>query len=462
MYAIIDVETTGGSPQYSKMTEIAVYVHDGLQIVKEFTTLLNPECNIPAFITSLTGITNEMVEDAPKFYEVAKHIVELTEGCIFVGHNVNFDYRFVKSEFKKLGFDYKRDTLCTVKLSRKILPGKPSYSLGNLCRSLGIPLENRHRAAGDALATVKLVELLLQSDGKQVFSAALQKNFEPGQVNEFLSWQEISVLPEEPGVYYFHNEKGDILYIGKSRNIRSRVFQHLKKPAGLKGRELKAKVASISFEETGSELVALLLESEEIKKHQPVYNRTQLRNSYQYGIFGSLEIDGYLHFRVHKVNAKPVAQTDPFVICSSEEESYKILRRLIKKFQLCSHIAGLERQMDEDRPCFDYTLQLCQGACIRQEDSDAYNERAALAMHSWQFRHPNLFIFDKGRHQEEKTIICIENGNYRGYGFADADLLGTNPEVIRDFIQPRRPNREVNRLIHRYLETKKVEAVVKY
>lgn len=438
-----------------------MFVHDGMRVVKEFSSLINPECTIPAFITNLTGITNEMVEDAPKFYEVAKQIVELTEGCIFVGHNVNFDYSFVKSEFKRLGYDFKKDTLCTVKLSRKILPGKPSYSLGNLCRSLGIPLENRHRAAGDALATVKLVELLLQADRRHVFSETLQKNYEPGQVNAFLHWSEVAGLPEEPGVYYFHDEKGEILYIGKSRNIRSRVFQHLKRPVGVKGRELKNRVASITCEETGSELVALLLESEEIKKYQPVYNRTQLRNSFQYGIFGSLEIDGYLHFETRKLSGKGWP-SDPFVVCSSEEESNKILGRLVKKYSLCPHITGLERKLHPEKPCFDYTLQRCQGACIGREPAEAYNERAALAMHSWQFRHPNLFIFDKGRHREEKTIICIENGNYRGYGFADADLLGTNPEVIRDFITPKRPNREVNRLIHRYLETKKVEAVVKF
>ncbi|MEQ8811132.1 MAG: 3'-5' exonuclease, partial [Imperialibacter sp.] len=163
MYAIIDIETTGGNAQFSKITEIAIYVHDGSQVVDEFTTLVNPECNIPPFITKLTGITNEMVEDAPRFFEVAKKIVEITEGKIFVAHNVNFDYGFVRHEFKRLGYEFKRDTLCTVKLSRKILPGKSSYSLGNLCKSLGIEIENRHRAGGDAFATVKLIEILLQT-----------------------------------------------------------------------------------------------------------------------------------------------------------------------------------------------------------------------------------------------------------------------------------------------------------
>ncbi len=458
MYAIIDVETTGGNAQYGKITEIAVFVHDGLRITDQFSTLVNPECNIPPFITQLTGITNDMVESAPRFFEVAKKIVELTEGRVFIGHNVNFDYGFVKSEFKRLGYEYKRDTLCTVKLSRKLLPGKTSYSLGNLCKSLGIEVENRHRAGGDALATVKLLERLLETQNSTVFDKLLQRNFDAGQINEFLTWEELEVLPENPGVYYFHNKDGDIIYIGKSKNIRSRVTQHLKKPMGLKGRELKAKAASISFEETGNELVALLMESEEIKKNQPKYNKAQLRNSYQYGLFADLQLDGYIHFKVAKINGK----AEPFVVCSSEDESLKILRRLVKRFSLCPQVAGLERQINYDKPCFDFSLHVCQGACVRKEEADTYNERASLAMQSWQFRHPNLFIFDKGRHQEEKAIICIENGNYRGFGYADADLLGNDPELIRDHIQHKKPNREVNRLIYRYLETKKVEAVVKY
>jgi len=382
----------------------------------------------------------------------------MTEGKVFVAHNVNFDYGFIRHEFKRLGYDYKRDTLCTVKLSRKILPGKPSYSLGNLCKSLGIEIENRHRAGGDAFATVKLIEILLQTDRNHIFSKLMEAGVELGKVNEFLSWEEINNLPENPGVYYFHNTAGDVIYIGKSKNIRSRVKQHLKKPVGIKGRELKNKAASITFEETGNELVALLLESEEIKRAQPIYNRMQLRNSYRFGIFADLQIDGYVHFFVSKYDGK----SEPFVVCSSEEEALKVLRRLVKRFQLCAQIAGLERQLQHDRPCFGFSLHTCQGACIGKEDSDSYNERASLAMRSWQFEHPNCFIFDKGRHTEEKTIICIENGNYRGFGYADADLLGNDPDMIRDCIQPKKPNREVNRLIYHYLETKKVEAVVKY
>ncbi len=161
MYAIIDIETTGQSSANGKITEIAIFVHDGFCVTDSFTTLINPECYIPGFITELTGIDNEMVRNAPKFYEVARRIVEITRDCIFVAHNVMFDYKFIQEEFKRLGYDYQRKTMCTVRLGRKFLPGHRSYSLGKICGDLDIRIEGRHRAAGDAFATVKLFELIL-------------------------------------------------------------------------------------------------------------------------------------------------------------------------------------------------------------------------------------------------------------------------------------------------------------
>lgn len=162
MYSIIDIETTGHSVQVGKITEIAIYVHNGQQITQSFSSLVNPECDIPESITRLTGINNMMVKHAPKFYEIAKTIVELTAGTIFVAHNVMFDYSFVRQEFKRLGYDFQRKTLCTVKLGRKYLPGHRSYSLGNICSDLNIKIEGRHRAAGDALATVRLLEMIME------------------------------------------------------------------------------------------------------------------------------------------------------------------------------------------------------------------------------------------------------------------------------------------------------------
>jgi DNA polymerase-3 subunit epsilon len=179
LYAIIDIETTGQSAAKGKITEIAIFIHSGVEIIESFSSLVNPECYIPGFITDLTGISNEMVRDAPKFYEVARRIVEMTQNRIFVGHNVQFDYRFVQEEFKRLGYDYQRPTMCTVKLGRRFLPGHKSYSLGNICGELGISINGRHRAAGDAFATTKLFELILEKKKQK------ETRIPPGQLKLF-------------------------------------------------------------------------------------------------------------------------------------------------------------------------------------------------------------------------------------------------------------------------------------
>ena len=297
MYAIIDIETTGGSPKHEKITEVAIFIHDGKDIIDEYVTLINPEKNIPYHITSLTGITNEMVAEAPRFYEVAKRIVEITEECVFVAHNASFDYSFIKEEFKQLGYEYKRDTLCTVKLSRKLIPGFKSYSLGNLCRDLQIKIDNRHRAAGDALATVKVFERLLDVQNAGEFIRS-KSNRIPKNLHPALDPDIFRKLPEEAGVYYFINERQDIIYIGKSNNIRQRVLSHFNGMKGRRAGQMRDETAAIGYEVTGSELAALLLESNEIKKHKPVYNRAQRRSIYRYGVYFYKDLNGYLNFRV--------------------------------------------------------------------------------------------------------------------------------------------------------------------
>jgi DNA polymerase III subunit epsilon len=179
LYAIIDIETTGQSSAKGKITEIAIYIHDGFRVTDSFTSLINPECFIPDFITRLTGIDNEMVRNAPKFYEIARRIVEITQEKVFVAHNVSFDYGFIREEFNRLGYDYQRKTMCTVRLGRKYLSGYRSYSLGKICDELGIQINGRHRAAGDALATVKLFEIILAK------KADKESKLPPGQLRLF-------------------------------------------------------------------------------------------------------------------------------------------------------------------------------------------------------------------------------------------------------------------------------------
>ena len=303
MYAIIDIETTGGSARIEKITEIAIYQHDGEQITGEYVSLVNPERNIPYFITNLTGITNEMVEDAPRFFEIAKNIVELTEGRTFVAHNARFDYSFIRQEFKSLGFKYSRNLLDTVALSRKLLPGHRSYSLGNICKDLNISINGRHRAAGDALATVRLFEILMRRDMEENSGKPLlMKNTRLSKLNPKLDIRKIENIPEEPGIYYFYNEKGDLIYIGKSRNLQQRISTHLSNNTSNRTMEMRDQIADIDWDSTGSELIALLKESFEIKANKPIYNRAQRRTGFQWGIFSFTDKNGYLNFRYGQID----------------------------------------------------------------------------------------------------------------------------------------------------------------
>jgi DNA polymerase-3 subunit epsilon len=251
-YAIIDVETTGGRANRHRITEIGIVLFDGEQITETYETLVNPEMRIPAGITELTGITMDMVKDAPKFHEVARRIVELTQDRIFVAHNSRFDYDFIREEFRRLGYTFSRKQLCTVRLTRKTYPGLRSYSLGNLTKHFGIELNNHHRALADARATTELLKMCLATpDSEQEVKQLVNRGIASTKLPQNMSLQQIEAIPEDCGVYYFHDDEGRVIYVGKSKNIRSRVAQHFNDRT-TKGKSIARQVADVSFEVTGS------------------------------------------------------------------------------------------------------------------------------------------------------------------------------------------------------------------
>jgi len=456
MYAILDIETTGGSPKSEKITEIAIFFHDGEKITGEWSTLINPERNIPYFITGLTGITNEMVADAPKFYEIAKNIVELTEGCTIVGHNVSFDYSFIKSEFKQLGYDFDRPTLCTVRLGRKILPGHRSYSLGNICKDLGIEINDRHRAAGDALATVRLFELLQGEAARSGEELVKGSKGRIRNLNAHLTVQDIDRLPESSGTYYFYNEHGQLIYIGKSKNIRQRVLSHLGNTTTKKALEMKERIHTISFERTGSELIALLKESEEIKRNRPLYNRAQRHTIFSWGLYSSKDQHGYITFSIENTNGQAEAPVSCF---SSKTEARNTLTSLVQKHWLCQKLSGLYAT---EGACFHYSIRQCNGACVQEESVKAYNERAGKLISEYSFAEGKMLIIDEGRDPEERSIIRIENGVYLGYGYIRLDEAYLTIEQMLECIRPSMDNRDVRQILRTWLKNNKVEKIISY
>lgn len=456
MYAIIDIETTGGNPYRDKITEIAVFIHDGKKVVQEYSTLINPERNIPPFITRMTGITDEMVARAPKFYEIAKDLVEITQDKVFVAHNVSFDYNFVRNEFKTLGYDFNRDSLCTVKLSRKLLPGKKSYSLGRLCEELKIGINNRHRAAGDALATVKLFELLLDKHPEGFI-----KGF-PGSLNArkalkpALSEDQLNALPAKTGIYYFFNEKDEIVYIGKSKSLRQRVMSHFSNLKSPKAQEMASQVCRVEFEETGSELAALLLESEEIKHHQPLFNRRQRRNFFNYGLYSFTDAEGYLNLKVDKNNHGQ----SPHTSFANKEMGREFLFKLVERYNLCQNLSGL---FPTNGACFQYAVKQCRGACLGIEPPQSYNQRVLEALEDASMPSQNMIIVDKGRQYGEKFLVMIEGGRFCAAGYAEPEhLQALTPAHLGEVLKPAADNRDARLIISGFVRNKRVEKVIPF
>lgn len=448
LYSIIDIETTGGRITDDRITEIAIYIHNGEKIIDSFHSLVNPERYLPIFITELTGITNEMLANAPKFYEIAKQIVEITEGKIFVAHNAHFDYSFVKNEFKNLGFNFQRKTLCTVRLSRKIFPNLPSYSLGKLCNSLSIPLENRHRAEGDAKATCILFERLIGKSETQLNKQIVENEIQVKNLPPKISRETFDKLPEETGVYYFLNEKNEIIYVGKSKSIKKRIASHF--ATNLNNRktiELKNQVAEIDYIETGSELIALLLESDEIKKHKPLFNTAQRRSRFHFGIFHRINKQGYIELYWDAIKRQ---RTIPLVLCQSAENARSLLYHKIQDFQLCMKLCGLYKTKSA---CFDYSLKKCLGACIEEESPEDYNARAEQAIASFNsYAGKSFVIISKGRNLQEKSIVCVENGQYLGFGYIDESAQISNLTDAKDYIKYYEDNRDIQKILHLWLK----------
>ena len=456
MYAIIDIETTGGQPAQDRITEIAIFIHDGQQIVDKFHTLINPERPIPYFITQLTGITDDMVKEAPKFHEVAKEIVQFTEGKIFVAHNVRFDYSFVKKEFGDLGYNYQRKTLCTVRLSRSLIPGLPSYSLGKLCKSIDIELNMRHRAIGDAEATAILFDRLLKLNqpaidatpdaletNKKIISSAVKTSLLPPAISR----EQVDALPDKAGVYYFYDSEGEIIYVGKSINIRKRIIQHFNIDyKSKKSLEFKNRIADITYELTGSELVALLYESDEIKRLKPYYNRQQRRSVFNSGIYVYYDQNGYKRLTFEKVSSDRI----PLIALSNHHKSKSFLFHKVEKFNLCQKMCNLYKS---NGACFDYQVHHCKGACVGKESPEEYNARVDAAIESFSFEHENFVLIGQGRTPEEKTVVCVENNRYLGFGFIDDTFSADNLQDFKNVIKRYNDNKDVQQIIRGYMRS---------
>jgi len=394
-----------------------------------------------------------MLRNAPKFYEVAKRIVEITEDCIVVAHNAKFDNRILKTEFKRLGFEYKKRTLCTVELAKQLIPGQQSYSLGKLTRSLGIPVSDRHRASGDALATVTLFKMLLTKDSeKSIIKDSIR--LEPKLQIEPRLKDIIDELPSITGVYYMHKADGEIIYIGKSKNIKNRVNQHFTSTTP-KSKKMQLQVNAVTYEATGSELVALLKESEEIKRNKPIYNRAQRRTIFTHGLFSFTDDNGYLNLKIAKVNGKE----KPITTFANLQSAKSFISKTVEEHNLCQKLTS---QYQTNTSCFNYTIKQCFGACINDEEPEIYNERTLKIIHHHSFENQNMVIIDYGREHDERSAILIENGVYKGFGFYNLNYQINNIEILKSIITSMQHNRDTQHIIQSYLRQNRRLKILKF
>ncbi|MEH1008174.1 MULTISPECIES: exonuclease domain-containing protein [unclassified Winogradskyella] len=446
MYAILDIETTGGKYNEEGITEIAIYQFDGHKVTDQFISLVNPEREIQPFVVNLTGINSNMLKNAPKFYEVAKRIVEITEDCIIVAHNSSFDYRILKTEFKRLGFPFKRKTLCTVELSQQLIPDMESYSLGKLTRALGIPMSDRHRANGDAMATVKLFKMLLNKDLEKVIIRDAVKIEQKSNIPTNLTTI-IEGLPSDTGVYYIHNTEGEIIYIGKSKNIRKRIIQHFT-GKNSKSKKIQKLVSTVTYEKTGSELAALLKESAEIKANKPIFNRALRRTIFTHALYSFTDKNGYINLFIDKSNREEM----PITTFSTRTSGKHFLFKAVEEFNLCQKLTGL---YNTKTSCFKYEVKECSGACINEEPVDAYNKRVNSLIEKYSYANKNMLIIDKGRAIEEKSVFLIENGIFKGMGFFDLNHQINNRAILDSLITPMENNRDTQHIIQSYMRRNK-------
>lgn len=450
MYAIVDIETTGGKAALDKITEIGIVLHNGETIVDTYSTLINPERSIPYNIVRITGITDIMVKDAPKFYEVAAKIVKMTEGAIFVAHNVHFDYSFLQEEFRQLGYTYSRKKICTVRLSRKVFPGLPSYSLGNIIKYFSISVQARHRALDDAKATAELFDLMIKKYPDRSFlKTELSSTIKNTKLPLSFDREKINRIPDECGVYYYYNEDRKVIYIGKSRKIRARFLEHFR-PTNQKAALLRKSVTEIDYILTGSDLVAQMVESEEIKKYKPEYNKTQRISKVNYAIIEDKSQAPDKGFKIIRTTGFS-AQNITLGYYYSRQTAERMISSLSQKFDLCP--CRLNRTNGINL-CLEHQKKTCV-AITDNFLSETYTHRIEQAISHLKGLQPGeKLILDQGRNSTEKTFVLCENNQIKGYGFLP---LGQYLSIIaiREHLIPVKDSPEMRKILNAYIRKNK-------
>jgi DNA polymerase-3 subunit epsilon len=440
VYAIVDIETTGSHPDKNGITEIAIVLHNGKEVEGRYVTLVNPGIQIPKYISFLTGITNEIVETAPSFSEVAFSIFNLLNNRIFIAHNVNFDYSFIRHHLIENGYHWMPKKLCTLKLSRKAFPGLVKYGLGHLCKTFDIPVQNRHRAGGDADATAILFQKILNEGGEKLIKEFLKKENHEQILPPNLSKENIDKLPYVPGVYYFHNAKGKIIYVGKAKCLKKRVLSHFTGlNTGKKRQDFLRNIYSITFTECPTEFTAFILESIEIKKYWPEYNFSQKKAEQFYGIYFFEDSAGFKRLAIDKKrkHTEPVAS---FVLLA---DAHRTLWKLVKEFELHPALCFLEKQ----------------SFIPKNFEPEIYNQRITNAVSFLQKNLGTFAIVEPQVTGNQKSCVLIENGKFYGMGLLPYDNSSYETIHLKNYLTVYPENEMIRTLVKTYIQHNNVNVV---
>ena len=423
----VDLETTGTSPKHHRVIEVGIVrVEDGV-VVKEYKSLVNPGTLVPAFVTSLTGISTGMLLEAPSFDEIALEVQELLEGGLFIAHNAPFDYGFLGAEFKALGIDFSYPYLCTAKLSRSLYPRCRRHNLDSIIERYDLSAGDRHRALDDARVLHQFLDVAKTGHGKEQVYEVMQEMVRVRHLPQHVKEHQITKLPDTPGVYFFYGKDGELLYVGKSRRIRTRVRSHFAKD-GLtgKGRDMLSEIRRIDYQGTAGDVGALILESHLIKKLSPIYNVRSRTRKALYVVREDINEDGYAVLsHSYADTIEKCDDRNVVAISRTKKQAKELLSQIAEQHALCPHLLDIE----DNAPCFAHQLEQCNGACVGKEKHRHYNRRFREAfeehrLKAWPFTGPvgieerspdgtgELFLIDNWR---VLAALHFEDGEWQEF-----------------------------------------------
>jgi DNA polymerase-3 subunit epsilon len=408
-YVVVDVETTGQSAAYGRIIEVALLRVERGEVVERFESLVNPERFLSPFIEGITGITNELVEDAPRFSRIARKLYRILDGAVFVAHNARFDYSFVKSEFAAAGIPYTAKCLCTVKLSRKLFPEHRHHDLSSLIERHRLPCLSRHRAMGDALAVMAFLSHVGSVRDQAKVDRAVREILKSSSLPPGVDRGMLDGLPESPGVYLFFGREGELLYVGKSVNIRDRVRSHFAGD-GPKEMTMTQQVRRVEHRETAGELGALLLESQLIKEMAPLYNTVARQKRNLTIARRSTDRKGYINVSLEEIaHIEPAEAGSILGVFKHRKQALEYLATIARSHALCGKLLGLEQTRSY---CFGYHLKQCNGACVGEEEPGTYNFRVEAAftdrkVKAWPFEEA-IAIEERGG-ESKGEVFVVDN-----------------------------------------------------